>query len=115
MMTLTTIRNRDLTARALRVLSSGKPDPGLIGSTLDEHHALLRDGLHRSTPRIESLISASKKAGALGCKINGSGGGGTILAYAPGRGKEVVEAIGEAGGVPYPAKVSRGANVAAIT
>jgi len=113
-MTLTTIRNRDLTARAFKVLSSGKRDPNKIGSMLDEHHALLRDGLGRSTPKIESLISAAKAAGAFGCKINGSGGGGTILAYAPGNEVRVAEAITKAGGVPYPTKIGQGAAVSAI-
>lgn len=111
LMTLTTIRNRDLTARAFKVLSSKKLDPSNIGSMLNEHHALLRDGLHRSTTKIESLIAAAKASGALGCKINGSGGGGTILAYAPGHEKVVSEAIRKAGGVPYLTRIGAGATV----
>lgn len=109
LMTMSTIRNRDLTIRAMRVLNSATPDPKTVGLMLDEHHSILRDGLHRSTPRIEAIISAAKSAGALGCKINGSGGGGTMLAYAPGREKEVADAISQAGGIPYPVKIGRGA------
>lgn len=114
LMTLTTIRNRDLTARALKVLSSKKPDPRIVGSMLNEHHVLLRDGLHRSTARIEELISAAKAAGALGCKINGSGGGGTMFAYAPGHEKEVAEAIRKVGGIPYLTRIGQGAKLTAV-
>ncbi|MHA1735551.1 MAG: mevalonate kinase family protein [Candidatus Thorarchaeota archaeon] len=110
-MTLTTLRNRDLTARAFALLRSPTPDPRTLGQMIDEHHALMRDGLDRSTPKIERLIDAAKEAGALGCKINGSGGGGTILAYAPGRETEVMRAIEKEGGTPYLVRVVGGAAV----
>ncbi|MHA1247143.1 MAG: mevalonate kinase family protein [Candidatus Thorarchaeota archaeon] len=110
-MTLATLRNRDLTARAFALLRSPAPDPRTLGQMIDEHHALMRDGLNRSTPKIERMIDAAKEAGALGCKINGSGGGGTILAYAPGRETEVMRAIEEEGGTPYLVRVVGGAAV----
>ncbi|MHA2212825.1 MAG: GHMP family kinase ATP-binding protein [Candidatus Thorarchaeota archaeon] len=106
-----TLRNRDLTNRALELLKRVNPDPRLVGSMLDEHHAILRDGLGRSTPKIEKLIAAAKIAGALGCKINGSGGGGTMIAYAPNKEDEVADAIRRSGGVPYPTSVGQGASI----
>jgi len=42
-MTETTIRNRDLTRKALKILSSENPNPEKIGKMLDEHHELMRD------------------------------------------------------------------------
>ncbi len=110
-MTLATIKNRDLTARAFALLRSPTPNPEIVGRMIDEHHAILRDGLDRSTSKIEHMIEAAKKVGALGCKINGSGGGGTVLAYAPGREDLVMEAIREAGGAPYRVKIGRGASI----
>lgn len=110
-MTETTIRNRDLTRKALKILSNGNPSPEVIGKLLDEHHELMRDGLMRSTEKIEKMIRVAKDAGALGCKINGSGGGGTMLAYAPGKEKEIAKALEKAGGEPYIIKISEGAKL----
>lgn len=110
-MTETTIRNRDLTRKALEILRNGKPSPEVIGKMLDDHHKLMRDGLMRSTEKIEKMIQVAKDAGALGCKINGSGGGGTMLAYAPGKEKEVAKSLEEVDGAPYIIKISEGAKL----
>jgi galactokinase len=67
--------------------------------------------LKRSTEKIETMITAAKSAGALGCKINGSGGGGTMLAYAPGKEIAVAEAIEETGGIPYRISIDSGARI----
>jgi galactokinase len=109
-----TLRNRDLTYRALRLLRNRNPDPHDIGRMLTEHHEILRDELNRSTPKIERMIEASLKAGALGCKINGSGGGGTMMAYCNGQESEVASAIRHAGGKTYIVEVSRGASITII-
>ncbi|MHA1906277.1 MAG: GHMP family kinase ATP-binding protein [Candidatus Thorarchaeota archaeon] len=93
-----TLKNRDLTAIAFELLQQKKPDDYYLGELLNQHHVILRDYLHRSTPKIEKMIVAARGAGALGCKINGSGGGGTMLAYASGWEKEVASAIVKAGG-----------------
>lgn len=110
-MTKTTLLNRDLTREALQVLNKQHLDYEQVGELLNEHHRLLRDGLDRSTEKIESMITAARKAGALGCKINGSGGGGTMMALAPNKEKEVAEAIREVGGETYRIHIHRGANV----
>ncbi len=110
----TTILNRDLTRRALRLLSCSRPDPMTLGELIDEHHRLLRDGLNRSTDKIERMIAAAKKAGALGCKINGSGGGGTMMAYAPGKEKEVSDAIESEGGTVHVTQVGKGASLTVL-
>ncbi|NHJ46388.1 MAG: GHMP kinase [Asgard group archaeon] len=109
--TLATIKNRDLTRTALKLLSKSKPDPEIIGELLNDEHVILRDGLHRSTNKIEKMISAAKSAGAIGGKINGSGKGGTMLAYAPGNEKQVAKAIKEVGGKPYIITISDGASL----
>jgi mevalonate kinase len=54
--------------------------------------------LGATTQKILSLCEAAKSAGALGAKQMGAGGGGCMLAIAPGRQNEVVKAIERAGG-----------------
>jgi len=98
------IVNRDLCRRAFELLQEEYFDQDALGELIDSHHAMLRDHLGISTPKIEKMIAAAKKAGALGCKINGSGGGGTMIAYAPGRARAVADAIELAGGKAYIVK-----------
>jgi galactokinase len=109
-----TLRNRDLTTRALRILSKKNPEPEEIGRMLTEHHAILRNELDRSTPKIERMIKVAFEAGALGCKINGSGGGGTMMAYCSKYEREIASAIEQAGGKAYIVKVSPGASLTSI-
>ena len=90
-------------------LALAEQDTIKIGHLLTLHHAQLRDGLDLSTPKIERMIQASLVAGALGCKINGSGGGGTMFAYAPGRQQAVADAIRAEGGKPYIVGIDEGA------
>ena len=103
-----TLRNRNLTNRAFRLLRDPAPDSNELGMMLREHHEILRDDLERSTSKIERMITAAYDAGALGSKMNGSGGGGTMMAYAPGQETDVASAIEKAGGTAYIVKVSEG-------
>ena len=47
------------------------------------------------------MMDAAQNAGALGGKINGSGGGGCMFAYAPENPEPVAEAIESVGGKAY--------------
>lgn len=91
-----TIVNRNLTIMAQDMLLSDNTDHQKIGSMLTEHQDKLRV-LGISTPKVDSMIDAALKAGALGAKINGSGGGGCMFAYAPGNAEEVAEALSKYG------------------
>jgi len=93
-----TVKNRDILREALSVLQSGNPDYELIGNLLTDHHAVLRDILKVSTPKIEAMLEAALKAGAFGGKINGSGGGGCMFAIAPDNPQAVAKAIEKVGG-----------------
>jgi galactokinase len=57
------------------------------------------------------MIDAALGAGALGAKINGSGGGGCMFAYAPTNPDAVVKAIEEAGGKAYVIRVDVGTQI----
>ena len=71
----------------------------------------LRDELRISTPKIESMIAAAKDAGARGCKINGSGLGGAMMAYAPGREEEAADAVRKLDADVYIVKMAEGVRV----
>jgi len=93
-----TIKNRDILGQALAELQSIDPNYPLIGKLLTEHHVILRDILKVSTSKIEAMLNVALNAGAFGGKINGSGGGGCMFAYAPKNPEVVAEAIERAGG-----------------
>jgi galactokinase len=101
--------NRDLTIKAMEMFKTGV-EPHTLGRLLTLHHEQLRDGIGVSTPKIDRMLEAALGAGALGGKINGSGGGGCMFAYAPGNEDAVAEAIESAGGKVHRIKVDGGAN-----
>lgn len=51
------------------------------------------------------MLAAAMEAGAVGGKINGSGGGGCMLGYAPKQTDQVADAIESAGGKAYIVKI----------
>jgi len=96
-----TVENHEITQKARKLLESEHIDHGKIGSLLNRHQAILRDILGISTPKIDGMLEAALAAGALGGKINGSGGGGCMFVYAPENPQKVAEAIEKAGGKAY--------------
>jgi galactokinase len=88
-----TIRNRDISFEAKEILEHVPLDHRKIGNLLDQHQSILRDVLRISTPKIDRMIDAALKSGAYGAKINGSGGGGCMFAYAPENPDAVIEAV----------------------
>jgi len=54
--------------------------------------------LETATEKILKLCNVAKNAGAFGAKQMGAGGGGCMLAIAPGKQEEVARAIEKAGG-----------------
>ena len=90
--------NRDLCRQARELLSVEAPPAEELGRLLLAHHEQLSRHIQVSTEKIDRMVEATVAAGALGAKINGSGGGGCMFAYAPGRREAVAEAIEAAGG-----------------
>ena len=106
-----TIKNRDIFRQALAELQSINPHYPLIGRLLTKHHAILRDVLKVSTSNIEAMLEAALNAGALGGKINGSGGGGCMFAYAPKNPEAVAEAIEKVGGKAHIVESTAGSTL----
>jgi len=72
------------------------------------HQDNLRDAKKVSTSKINAMIDAALVAGAYGAKINGSGGGGCMFAYAPENPEAVAEAIEKAGGTAHLIRIDEG-------
>ena len=108
---MATIKNRNLLKSALIELEKDELNHDIIGNLLTDHHTVLRDILNVSTPKIEIMMDAALNAGALGGKINGSGGGGCMFAYAPNDPKHVAEAIEKAGGKVYVIQADEGTRI----
>jgi mevalonate kinase len=70
------------------------------GQLLDENQQLLRE-VGVSHPRLEALLEAARPA-ALGAKVTGAGGGGSIVALPkPGEETDLVRRLARAGAVPF--------------
>jgi mevalonate kinase len=69
--------------------------PGLAAAMEDDHDELA--ALEVSTPEIERMRRLAREAGALGAKLTGGGGGGCVIAVAPGREPDVLAAWERAG------------------
>jgi galactokinase len=106
-----TLKDRDITTIAHKELQKKNPDITYLGQLLTEHQKFLRDDYEVSVDKIEQMLNAGVKAGALGGKITGAGMGGSIIMLAPGKQKEVAEALTKAGGKGYVVEIDDGAMV----
>lgn len=103
-----TLMTRDLTAEGTRLFEADDFDHKKFGQLLTRQHQVLRDFLQTSTPKIEKMMDAALEAGALGGKLNGSGGGGCMFAYAPDRTEQIAEAIERIGAKVHIIHVDEG-------
>lgn len=90
---LGTLKTRDLTADGRELFNQDPFDHQRFGDLLNRQQDIIRDNLRISTERIDALLDAALDAGALGAKINGSGEGGCVFAYAPEKAEETAEAL----------------------
>jgi mevalonate kinase len=101
---------RQIVMKALEALK--EKDLETLGELMNINHALLY-GIGVSDESLEWLINAARKAGALGAKLTGAGGGGCMIALARNEKlEEVSEAIQRTGGRPFIArKTDEGARI----
>tara|TARA_B100001094_G_scaffold41499_1_gene36168 strand:+ start:2487 stop:3545 length:1059 start_codon:yes stop_codon:yes gene_type:complete len=95
------LKSKNILELAYLELKKSNLNKPFIGNLLSEHHQVLRDVLKVSTPKIDRMIEAAIEGGAYGGKINGSGGGGCMFAYAPKNPEQVAKAIKSVGGKAY--------------
>jgi mevalonate kinase len=67
-----------------------------LGRVFDAAHGLLA-ALRVSSPELERLVSDARAAGAVGAKLTGAGGGGAVIALAPGHERDVLRRWKDAG------------------
>lgn len=106
-----TLLTRNVTKEGETLFESDRFDHNRFGELLSYQHSVLRDYLQISTPKIEAMIDSALQAGVLGAKINGSGGGGCIFAYAPEKAGHVAEALKKLGAKTYIIRVDEGARI----
>jgi mevalonate kinase len=93
---------REIVLRAIEALKEN--DLETLGGLMNMNHALLY-GIGVSAESLEWLIHAARKAGALGAKLTGAGGGGCMIALSRKETLEqVLEAVQRAGGRPFIAR-----------
>ncbi|MFT6699250.1 MAG: galactokinase [Porticoccaceae bacterium] len=110
------IGNYNVTKEALLEFKKEKLDMNKIGDLMNQHHHYLKNLLKITVPKIDDMIDAAINAGALGAKIVGSGGGGSIAVLSP-KNKEaqIIKAILNAGAKDaYSVSVDKGASVSEI-
>lgn len=82
---------------ARQLIENGMPES--FGPLMDENHALLRS-MQVSSPELDTLVEAARKAGALGAKLSGGGRGGNMIALVQaGKAGAVAKSLKEAGAV----------------
>ena len=74
----------------------GRGDVDELGRLFDVAHGLLA-ALRVSTAELEALVHGARDAGAVGAKLTGAGGGGAVIALAPGHERDVLRRWSEAG------------------
>jgi hydroxymethylglutaryl-CoA reductase len=71
-------------------------DYDTLGSLMNVCHGFL-NALQVSTPELEKMVNIARSNGAIGAKLTGAGGGGSIVALCPGEEFEVAQGLYEAG------------------
>ena len=86
----------------------GRGDVDELGRLFDVAHGLLA-ALRVSTAELEALVHAARDAGAVGAKLTGAGGGGAVIALAPGHERDVLRRWSETGFQGFAATIGGGA------
>jgi len=103
-----TLETRNITSRGESLFQTEPFDHKMFGELLNKQQDVLRTFLNVSSPKLDRMTETALEAGALGAKINGSGEGGCIFAYCPGKSEQVSEAIERLGAEVYSVRVDEG-------
>ena len=84
-----------LTRKAVQSIRTG--DARTLGRLMNQNHVVLQ-AMRVSTPMLDALVEAARTAGALGAKLTGAGGGGSVVALTgEGTQSAVAEALSRSG------------------
>jgi mevalonate kinase len=76
-----------------------------LGRVFDVAHGLLA-GLRVSSPELDRLVAEARAAGAVGAKLTGAGGGGAVIALAPGHERDVLARWRDAGFAGFTTEIA---------
>lgn len=107
------VRNFHLTRQALEILHQTPHNHAAIGVLMNTHHRQLSKHLRVSTRQIDDILHEGVRMGALGGKINGSGGGGTCFLMCPDNCEAVREHFDRNGYASQVVRCSEGLRVEA--
>lgn len=79
-------------------------DEERLGELMNMNHGLL-DALGVNTPALSRMVYLARSAGSMGSKITGAGGGGSIIAFCPGKMDEVLFKLQQVTNA-FPVKIS---------
>lgn len=96
----------DVTRAGIDALSVGDVDT--LGRLFDVAHGLLC-ALRVSSTELDALVHTARAAGAIGAKLTGAGGGGAVLALAPGHSEDVLAAWRKQGYMGFVTTLGGGA------
>ena len=97
----------DLVLRGVAAIRDN--DPAALGALMNVCQGML-NALQVSTPELEQLVDIARQSGALGAKLTGGGGGGSIVALCESDTGPVVEAIQAAGYQALPLRLGEEAD-----
>nr|WP_319374689.1 mevalonate kinase [uncultured Methanobacterium sp.] len=80
----------NVTNQARESITQGEEER--VGELMNINQGLL-DSLGVNTDELSRLIYHARSAGAIGSKLTGAGGGGSMIAYCPGKTREVLEEL----------------------
>ncbi|TMI47054.1 mevalonate kinase [Candidatus Bathyarchaeota archaeon] len=91
---------REISGRVAKSLREG--DDEELGILMNQNHELLRK-IGVSHPKLDHLVEVARRAGALGAKLTGAGGGGCVVVLNPSRivRDRVARVLRREGGTPY--------------
>jgi len=81
-----------------------------LGALMNLCHGLL-NAIQVSTPDLENMVSIARENGAMGAKLTGAGGGGSIVALCPDTADVVRSALHQAGYKTLRSEVSKGQSI----
>jgi galactokinase len=102
---------RDVVRSGYQKMKASEIKPEQFAELINNHHFFQQNYFENVTQKMQDLIEIAKNSGSLGCKLLGSGNGGSFLAYSPGKESIVAEAINDGGGHAYILKQDKGLEV----
>lgn len=102
---------RDIVRKGYKLVKSNEELEQNIVQLINMHHDFQKNYFENVSEKMQFLIERAKKAGAKACKLLGTGNGGSFLAYAPGKEKNVAKSILKNGGEAYIVKQDVGLTI----